>query len=98
MKCAAIKQGCKLRKEELWNPVDNQGSSSEKAGKGNSMTPIQQAWGETSQLGREMTENLNLEISKKKNSTECLNNRDFEGDKTQQHEATLEQTVQGENK
>lgn len=38
--------------------------------------------GDIVHLGREMVENLNLEISKKKNSTECLNNGEFGGKTT----------------
>ena len=40
------------------------------------------------QLGREMVENLNFEISKEKNSTVCLNNGEY-GGKTNNMRATL---------
>ena len=44
--------------------------------------------GDIVQLGREMVENLNFEISKEKNSTVCLNNGEY-GGKTNNMRATL---------
>lgn len=81
--------------KKLWDPGDNQWNPSEKAVKENSvMTPMQQAWGETAQLGRETIENLNLEISKKKNSAGCLNNGEFWG----KNQPTLANRSRGKKK
>lgn len=57
-------------------------------------THVQQAQGRMIYLGREKLENLSVEISKKKNSTEFLNTQESGWGEKQQHEATLEQTVQ----